>query len=176
MKRSAVIFSIASAFLIAPQARADNLPPRKAGLWEITVGAAGRPAQAMKQCIDSATDAKMMQMGGDMAGKMGCQSSGVQKQGDKYISQSTCNFNGSKVNSSSTFSGDFSTQYSGESTSTYDPPLMGMSTMSSTISAKYLGPCEAGQAPGDLIMPGGMKVNINSIGKGMPAMPPKGAH
>jgi hypothetical protein len=32
-----------------------------------------------------------------------------------------------------------------------------------TITAKWLGPCEAGQKPGDLILPGGMKINLRDM-------------
>jgi hypothetical protein len=39
-----------------------------------------------------------------------------------------------------------------------------------TMSAKWLGPCAADQRPGDMIMPNGMKMNIQN----MPALP-KGA-
>jgi hypothetical protein len=28
-----------------------------------------------------------------------------------------------------------------------------------TINAKWLGPCKPGQKPGDIVMPGGMKIN-----------------
>jgi hypothetical protein len=40
-----------------------------------------------------------------------------------------------------------------------------------TIEAKYLGPCEAGQKPGDIIMSNGMKMNVQN----MPKVPGMGA-
>jgi hypothetical protein len=45
--------------------------------------------------------------------------------------------------------------------------------MSMTMTAKWLGPCAAGQRPGDMIMPNGMKMNILDLQKGMrpPGMP-----
>jgi hypothetical protein len=41
-----------------------------------------------------------------------------------------------------------------------------------TMSAKWLGPCAAGQRPGDMIMPNGMKINIPDLQKrGIPPIP-----
>ena len=34
-----------------------------------------------------------------------------------------------------------------------------------TIEAKWLGACKAGQKPGDIMMPGGMKMNITDMEK-----------
>jgi hypothetical protein len=41
-----------------------------------------------------------------------------------------------------------------------------------TTTAKWLGPCAAGQRPGDMIMPGGRTMNILDLQKGMPGVPP----
>ena len=32
-----------------------------------------------------------------------------------------------------------------------------------TLEAKWIGPCREGQRPGDIIMPGGIKLNIRSL-------------
>ena len=67
--------------------------------------------------------------------------------------------------SKTVFSGDFTSQYTGETTITYEPAVLGTSEQKMTISARWLGPCEAGQEPGDVILPGGMKMNIYSMEK-----------
>jgi hypothetical protein len=33
-----------------------------------------------------------------------------------------------------------------------------------TIAAKWLGPCAPGQRPGDIVLPGGIKLNVRSLG------------
>jgi hypothetical protein len=38
-----------------------------------------------------------------------------------------------------------------------DQPLM-------TMEAKWLGPCPQGQRPGDIILPGGIRMNVRSFG------------
>ena len=42
-----------------------------------------------------------------------------------------------------------------------------------TIEAKWVGACKADQKPGDIVMPGGMKMNIMELDK-LKAMMPKG--
>ena len=47
-----------------------------------------------------------------------------------------------------------------ESRSTYSPPMMGRSEGTAIIEAKWVGPCKAGQKPGDVVLPNGMKMNL----------------
>jgi hypothetical protein len=44
-----------------------------------------------------------------------------------------------------------------------------------TVTAKWLGPCAADQKPGDMIMPNGMKMNIQSMQNMQKGMVPPGA-
>ncbi len=159
--KSGFFFCLVAA-LLPLNAQAENVyPKRKPGLWEIQItnqnGAAG---PTVKQCIDEATDAKMQQPGGQMA-KL-CHKQEMVKQGQGYVSDSECNINGSKIASHGVFKGDFISGYSAEITATYEPPLMGLKESKSSITARYLGACEAGQMPGDTILPNGMKVNVNT--------------
>ena len=34
-----------------------------------------------------------------------------------------------------------------------------------TVEAKWLGPCKPGQKPGDIVMPGGFKLNVTDMQK-----------
>jgi len=53
-------FALSFALCTLP-ARADELPPRKAGLWELTITHEGVsvPPQRWQQCIDEETDRRM---------------------------------------------------------------------------------------------------------------------
>jgi hypothetical protein len=65
-----------------------------------------------------------------------------------------------KTTSHIVMSGDFQSSYSMQITSdtTGGPPKMpGHSVMTQT--ATWMGACSAGMQPGDMIMPGGMKIN-----------------
>jgi hypothetical protein len=154
--------------LVPVGAVADDFPQRKSGLWEIQTAMTGQASgNTMKQCIDAASDAKMMRMGKDMGKKMGanCAKNEFRKTNQNFISESDCTIDGMRMVSKTVFSGDFSSAYTGETTITYEPPVMGTREQKMTISARWIGPCEAGQQPGDIMLPGGMKMNIYSMGK-----------
>ena len=148
---------------------AEELPQRKAGLWEVKVvtDQPGAPSQEMKQCTDAGTDAQMMNAGNDMAGKMGvsCTKPELKKSGSTYSSTSVCTMGTFKVTSDASFSGDFTSQYHGEVKSKFEPQMMGIDTSKTTITGKWIGPCEAGQVPGDMIYPGGKKFNFRDLEK-----------
>lgn len=152
--------------LIPVSAGAEDFPKRKPGLWEIRTSIPGHgPAQTMKQCIDAASDAKLAQMGKSMGKNMGaqCAKNEFRKEDGKFISESDCTAGGTRMISKSVFSGDFNSRYTSETTTRYDPPMMGTKEQKMTLSARWVGPCEAGQKPGDVILPSGMKMNINSM-------------
>ena len=61
MREGAIGRTGAALFLLvicAMPAAAEDLPTRKAGLWEITTGMGDRSVK-MKQCVDAATDQAM---------------------------------------------------------------------------------------------------------------------
>jgi len=145
-------------------ARALDYPARKAGLWEMRVeqGGANTPAQVMKQCIDAQTDKAMRELG-QGNGRERCSKEELRREGGKLVADSVCKMGNSTATTRSVISGDFSSAYRVETTSTYDPPMMGRSEAAVTLSTKWIGPCEAGQAPGDIVMPNGMKMNVNQM-------------
>ena len=144
---------------------AQEFPKRKPGLWELQTGQAGRGGNTppVKQCIDEATDATMQQWGNQMS--EACSKRETRREGDVYIIDSDCTVAGSHVIAHGVIKGDFASSYEGEILSKYNPPLGGMKEGKVVIKARWLGPCEKGQQPGDLIMPGGMKMNVNSLMK-----------
>jgi hypothetical protein len=66
----------------------------------------------------------------------------------------------------------FETSYAGRLETTYAPPLHGMATTTTALEAKWVGPCAAGQKPGDteVLMPGMRGLNLNEMLKNMPAV------
>ena len=157
---------IALALVSASPAAALDLPARKAGLWEIKMAFEGRtiPPQTMQQCIDAATDKQMNSIGGNMAQER-CSKQDVQKVGATIVVDSVCQVGPTKTTSHGVISGDFNSAYTVKVASQREggPAVPGMpadGTSNMTMEAKWLGACKADQKPGDMIMPGGMKVNI----------------
>lgn len=150
--------------LTSSLALADSFPDREPGLWEISITNGNSQApQGMKECIDSATDAKMMQMGTDITKSMNgtCSQQDLKRTPSGFESNSECKMMGSTIKSKATFSGDFKRTYFGEIVSTFTPPLMGQSTSTTKITAKHTGSCGADMKPGEIIMANGMKMNMN---------------
>jgi len=147
-------------------ARADDLPTRKAGLWEVTLhmATANMPTQTMKFCTDSATDAELYKFGMNAAQGM-CSRYDLHRNGNVATIDTECKMGEMKMTSHSvmTFTGD--TAYKTVIQSRSDPPMMGHAESTMTQEAKWTGPCPADMKPGDLVGPNGMKMNMKSIEK-----------
>jgi hypothetical protein len=171
---------VVAALATATAASALDLPTRKAGLWELTMTFEGRslPPQAMKQCVDAASD-KLMNL--DFAGSndMACSKQDMTRNGGTTVIDSVCKFGETTTTSHAVITGSFDSAYAVRVSSTRQggPPLPGIAPGAEThmtIAAKWLGPCAAGQKPGDVIMANGMTMNVFDIQKmRKQAVPPK---
>jgi len=158
------------ALLPVSAAGAVDLPVRKAGLWEMKVLRAGSPSpeMTMQQCTDESTDKDMSTAMSPMAKEM-CSKQEIQKTATGYVTDSICGIAGVTIASHAEITGDFNSAYTVTSTSRSERGPAGGTT---TIEAKWLGACKADQKPGDIMMPGGMKMNIKDMEK-LKAMIPK---
>lgn len=153
--------------LAATAARADDYPPRKAGLWEISIipaGTAGKsPMGAVQQCVDANTDKLMRDMANGPV-KRECSRQEVRHEGSTLVVDSVCTMevagNPTTATTHSVITGDLGSSYHMESNSTYSPPFMGRSQGAVAMDARWLGPCKPDQKPGDMVMPNGMKMNV----------------
>jgi hypothetical protein len=157
-----LLASISSAFAL-------DLPTRKAGLWELKMESQGRnlPTQLMQQCTDAATDRLMTSNFGG-APEHNCQKRDVRNSGETITVDSVCTFGDATTTSHAVVSGDFSSAYTVqvESTRQGGRPIPGAGPGGQThmtIVAKWLGPCVAGQKPGDVMMGNGMKMNVLDV-------------
>ena len=166
------------ALLVATPALAQEMPARKAGLWQMTMTFEGRgaPPQTMQQCIDAATDKSMQDMSAGMRGQS-CSRREMKKVGDTIVFDSVCSTGAGTATSHGVVSGDFNSAYTVKINSKREggPPNMPAETNMS-IAAKWLGACKADQKPGDIIMANGMKMNVTDMQKGgRPGGMPPGA-
>ena len=155
------------AVLPAAGASAVELPVRKAGLWEMKVLHTGSavPHMTMQHCTDETTDKEMSTSFSPM-GKEMCSKQDIQKTAAGYVSDSVCGFSGVSITSHAEITGDFNSAYTVKSTSHSERGPAGMPRDSSTtIEAKWLGACKGDQRAGDIMMPGGMKMNIKDMQK-----------
>ena len=148
--------------VLAGPAVAIDYPARKPGLWEMRSddgSGAKEGSHTMQQCIDAATDKALREMGQGM-GRSLCSKQDLRAEGGKLVIDSVCKIGSTTATSRAVMSGDFGSAYRVESRSTYSPPLMGRSEGMAVVEAKWVGPCKAGQKPGDMLMANGMKMNV----------------
>ena len=168
MTRQLLAFGSAIALLAllpATSASAVDLPVRKAGLWEMKVLHTGSaiPDMTMQHCTDETTDKDMATSFSPMAKEM-CSKQDIQKTATGYITDSVCGIAGMSITSHAEITGDFNSAYTVKTTSHADRGGAARDT-TAIIDAKWLGPCKADQKPGDVIMAGGMKMNIKDMEK-----------
>src|SRR6478609_6308174 len=103
------------------KAAADDLPVRKAGLWEMKVMRAGSPLpeMTMQHCTDETTDKEMSTAFSPMAREV-CSRQNIQKTATGYVSDSVCGMAGITVTSHAEITGDFNSAYTVKSTSHSD--------------------------------------------------------
>lgn len=144
---------------------ANSLPKRKPGLWEQSISADGSAPMVMKICLDAATDAQLS-MAGAQASKDACSENKITRSGDGFTVNATCNMgSGGKVVSTGTIKGDFQSAYEvavNSTTSGASVPQMNRAS-AVKISAKWVGACPEGMAPGDQQMPNGMVINLSQF-------------
>ena len=160
--------------LPAVSAQAVELPTRKAGLWEMKMVRTGTsvPDMTMQHCTDATTDKQMSTS--FSPGKDTCAKQDIVKTATGYVSDSVCSVAGMTITSHAEITGDFNSAYTVKSTSKSEGGPSGVPRDSTTtIEAKWLGACKSDQKPGDIVMPGGMKMNILELDK-LKAMMPKG--
>ena len=168
--------AVAVTVLFAAPALALDLPARKAGLWEVKMVFDGMPlpAQTMRQCIDQATDKAMMaQFGGAAQGA--CSKQDFNTVGGTMTFDTVCKIGPATTAAKGVITGSFDSGYTMKITtnSAGGPPIPGLTGETKmTIEGKYLGLCEAGQKPGDIIMSNGMKMNVKDMQKMLGGMMP----
>lgn len=168
MLRHAVI--LAAGVICSVPAKADELPTRKPGLWDIKMQIEGRdlPVSGIQQCTDAEADKLMLSNFGGNSMQAACPQKNVVANGNTITVDTVCNVNGGKATTHAVISGDFNAAYTVNVTSKQEggraqshlPPG---GVVHITMQAKYVGACAKGQRPGDMIMPGGLKINVKEL-------------
>jgi hypothetical protein len=170
MMRRLVWFCLACcALLLLPalDARAVEAPIRKPGLWEMKMIRTGSPLpeMTMQHCTDESIDKAMGSTLAPMA-KDVCSKNELQQTPTGYVADSVCTVGGISMTSHSDITGDFNSAYTVKTVSHSEHGPAGLPRDSTlTIEAKWLGACKPDQKPGDIVMPGGFKLNVKDADK-----------
>lgn len=139
-------------------------PKRKPGLWVQTISTAGMN-QETKLCLDEATEAKMTLWGQAMGQDM-CSKNQITPAPGGWKLESECDFGEAGKNvTTGTITGDFNSRYVMKMTTTTTGAKMvqANTTQEMEMTGAWQGACPADMKPGDMLLPGGMKMNINQV-------------
>ena len=155
-----------SVLLLGAGAHAEDLPQRKPGLWEMKIArnGSGLPELTMQHCTDATSDKDMNNVVSPMA-KQICSKQDLQKTATGYVSDSVCSMGGGTMTAHAEITGDFNSAYTVVSTSHTDVGPTNLRDLTTRIEAKWLGECKASQKAGDIVMPGGFKLNVKDAEK-----------
>jgi hypothetical protein len=159
MKNVLVIGLLVS--LAAGAASAQPYPARKPGLWKQSMNAGGHAVDS-SFCLDAATE-KQMSVFGQQMGAQSCTKMSVTPAPGGWNFDSVCPISGGgQIATKGTARGDFNSRVQVKATSVTTGARMaamnGAHQMDMT--STWAGACPAGMVPGDMTMPGGIKVNI----------------
>jgi hypothetical protein len=158
----------------AAAAGAEQLPIRKAGLWEIRMVRTGSPLpdMTMQHCTDESTDRQMNGLVAPAA-QQTCSKQDIRKTASGYASDSVCTIAGRAITSHSDVAGDFNSAYTVTTVSHSEGGPGGARDSTSKIEAKWIGACKPDQKPGDVVMPGGRKINVMEMQQLRGGPPPR---
>ena len=162
-----VMVAAAVVSTLSAPALANDLPKRKAGLWEVKTTGGPMGARTIQQCIDAKTDDLLGQQGN--AGQQ-CSQPVITRNDSRYAVQVTCYRDGVKTTIDGNYVMAQDTAYSGDMKMTFTPPQAGMGGMDMKMDGKWLGACKAGMKPGDVVMQGMPNFNVLEPGKGASGM------
>jgi uncharacterized protein DUF3617 len=158
----------------AAAAGAVELPIRKAGLWEIKMVRTGSrlPEISMQHCTDESTDRQMNGLVAPSA-QQACSKHDIRKTATGYASDTVCTIAGRSITSHSDVVGDFNSAYTVTTVSHSEGGPAGARDTTSKLEAKWIGACKPDQKPGDIVMPGGRKMNVIDMQKLRGGPPPR---
>jgi hypothetical protein len=141
---------------------------RKPGLWEVktTIENSSALPRVVRQCIDAATDALSQSIAGPFSASV-CPERKVDVSPDATTVDSTCSIGGKRASAHAVVTGSFDSAYTMKVTA--EGELLPGGRMTMTMEGKWLGPCTAGQRPGDIIMGNGVTINIPDMQKRAPS-------
>lgn len=136
------------------------MPTRKPGLWEVTVRADGGSdlrQQKVLQCTAAGVDrVTLMSI---VPGQEHCHKTTVRKLKRQYDVRTECYVHDNRVDAQVTLAGDFNTSYEGVFDVKYAQPVRA-NPGRTRFEGRWLGVCQPGMQPGDMLLPNGAKVNV----------------
>lgn len=137
-----------------PAAGAD-FPQRKAGLWEVrSAGAEASGLPPSLHCIGEFADNASAHLDRSVGTKGSCTMGAFQRVGEAWVAESVCKEGRTTVTSKAVASGDFENEYRIDTVVNYESAgAVSRREDKEAVLARLIGPCPAGQRPGDIYIP-----------------------
>jgi hypothetical protein len=144
-------------------ASSDAHPKRRPGLWEVRsagVDAIGMPPTRF--CVGENTDNAGSHLDRSPGPRGSCSLGEFVRAGDAWVAESVCREGRGTVTSRAVASGDFENEYRIDTVVVHAAAPNGSRREDrDAVVARWLGPCEPGQRPGDLVVPGMGTLNMD---------------
>lgn len=123
----------------------SELPTAKPGLWEIHMSHAGGPGEThagvTQQCLDPGAIAEGKKTAEDYA-KANCSKNVTTGGGGRWVSDLVCKVGSSTMTTHTVTAMASENAYHTDLTTTYDPPVAGRATTTTTVDGKWIGACK----------------------------------
>jgi hypothetical protein len=158
-----LLLPLAALLLAAPARAADPpLPPLRPGLWVQSIGLGGRPME-VRACIDAQTLRRMWDRG-LMMGTQDCARRDVARTATGYTLDLMCRIADRTMTGHGVITATGDTDFHMDLHSRIDPPFPAMpGEQSVAMDGRWSGPCPADMRPGDMVMPGGLRMNVDRM-------------
>ncbi len=144
-----------------------DLPQRRPGYWEIRMMTGGGPGGqefTLQTCTDAATERQMVEYGFGQMGRT-CQRFDIRRDGEDYVIETDCLVGQTRTTARSVISGDLRQAYSLRVEGTIQ--TIGQSEFQQTLTTQQgrfvSARCGGGLRPGDILLPGGQRLNIRDL-------------
>jgi hypothetical protein len=118
----------------------------------------------LQQCADAATDRLLQEQGASRQAEArkptNCQEDMRSEVGRVLTHKEVCKLPDTTMTRLTVVTGDMNSSYRVSSHTTYAPPRAKQDESDMTMEAQWKGACPAGMRPGDMVLPGGMKMNV----------------
>ena len=144
------------------------MPERKPGLWEeihVSNFNSNVPVKVM-HCVGSGAEHALDHEMGDGYYGATCPPTTMTRKEGSLTLERRCKSDQHAIHGKATYKGDFDSSYEMSFFARYAPPLEGgLEEVTGSIKARWIGPCEPGQRPGDFSADTGVKVNLPELRK-----------
>jgi hypothetical protein len=133
---------------------------RKPGQWEVTYTIFERAVRVAHVCVDDASDSALFRSDW-FWGEHDCAREEIKREGGTVTLESACLYKGGTIKRNVTLRLSGDVDFYQYDVANVDPPIYGRSELTIRQAGRWLGPCAAGQKPGDMDIEG-KSVNLMS--------------